>query len=52
MLFTSTTNNGGIPWGTIIIAAVLIGGVGYMTYHVIKDPVIIPKPKIKEDERR
>ncbi len=42
---------GNIPWGTIILAVVIIGGVGYMTYQVMKDPVIIPNPKSKENER-
>ena len=41
MLFTPTTlpmNNSGIPWGTIILALIIIGGVGYITYNIMQSP--------------
>jgi hypothetical protein len=37
-------SNGGIPWGLIFVAVIFIGGAGYMTYQVMKDPVTIKKP--------
>ncbi|MFM2331378.1 MAG: hypothetical protein RIQ74_198 [Pseudomonadota bacterium] len=37
-------NNGGIPWGTIAIATIIIGGLGYMTYTVVNQPKTIKKP--------
>ncbi len=44
-------NNGGMPWGTIILAVVIVGGVGYLGYQVMSSPKIISKPKTKENER-
>lgn len=29
---------GGIPWGSIILAAIIIGGVSYVGYHTIIAP--------------
>ncbi len=44
-------NNGGIPWVPIILAVVVLGGVGYLSYQVISSPKTIAKPKTKENER-
>lgn len=44
-------NNGGLPWGTIILAVLVIGGVSYLGYQAIQAPKIIPNPKTKENER-
>ena len=32
--------NSNMQWGTIILAVVIIGGVGLITYNAIKKPVI------------
>lgn len=44
-------NNGGLPWGTIILAVIVIGGVGFLGYQAMQSPIIMPKPKNKENER-
>ncbi len=37
--------NDGIPWGTVLIAVIIIGGVGYMSYQALKpiEPTYSPK---------
>ena len=44
--------NGGFPWATVIIAAVIIGGSLYVGYQVMKpiEPDYSPD-KTKENER-
>jgi len=44
--------NGGFPWGAVIIAAVIIGGGLYVGYQVMKpiEPIVSPD-KTKENER-
>ncbi len=44
-------NNGGVPWGTVILAVVFIGGVSYLGYQVMKSPKQIAEPKTKDNER-
>ncbi len=43
--------NGGLPWGTIILAVIVIGGVSYLGYQAMQSPIIMPNPKNKENER-
>ena len=45
-------NNGGIPWGTVILAVVIIGGVGYLGYQVMKPQKQIAQAKTSENEGR
>lgn len=50
MLFTIKDlpmQNNGIPWGPIILAVVIVGGVGYLGYRTIQSPKLIPEPKTK-----
>ncbi len=44
-------SNSGLPWGKIIIAVILIGGVSYLGYQMIQEPKLIASPKTKENER-
>lgn len=44
-------NNRGVPWGTVILAVVIIGGVGYLGYQVMKPQKQITQTKTKENER-
>lgn len=41
-------NNAGLPWGTIILAVILIGGVGYMSYQAWQSPSIVRAAKIDD----
>ena len=43
--------NNGIPWGTIILAVIVIGGVSYLGYQAMQSPIIVSNPKNKENER-
>lgn len=54
MLITTNNlpmNNGGPPWGAIILAVILFSGVGYLGYRAIQPPKPNSEPKIKENER-
>ena len=54
MLITTNNlpmNDGGFPWGSIILAVVIVGGVGYLGYRAIQSPKLMPEPKTKDNER-
>jgi hypothetical protein len=54
MLITTNNlpmNNGGLPWGSIILAVILVSGVGYLGYRAFQPPKPISEPKTKENER-
>lgn len=43
--------NDALPWGAIILAVVIVGGIGYLGYRAIQAPKPLPEPKAKENER-
>jgi hypothetical protein len=44
-------NNGGLPWGAIILAVIVIGGVSYLGYQMIQAPKLTANHKTTENER-
>lgn len=48
MLFSTPglpMKQGGVPWGTIFVAAVFFGIIGYIGYQSMKEPVIVNHKK-------
>ncbi len=37
----------GIPWGTIIFVAIILSGIGFLTYQAVIAPTTIKKPNPK-----
>jgi threonine/homoserine/homoserine lactone efflux protein len=46
------TENGGIPWVPIILAVVVVGGVGYLSYQAINSSKLANESKTSKNERR
>jgi len=56
MLITTTSlpmsNGDGLPWGTIAIVVLIIGGLGYFGYRALQTPDFISSLETKENERK
>ena len=44
-------SNDGIPWGGIVIAIIIIGGVSYLSYQAFKPMPALNSSKTNENER-
>lgn len=44
--------DGKTPWGAIILVSIVVAGAAYIGYNAMQRPVIMHKPKSKEDERK
>jgi len=42
----------GLPWGTIAIVVLIIGGLGYFGYRALQTPDFISSLETKENERK
>ena len=44
-------SNSGVPWGTIIIAILIVSGLSYLSYQAFKPMPALNSSKTNENER-